>query len=66
MAEVHQDYLDYLVGARITDYSVLRLQTFGPVNVENSEHMKAFAIFMTAVTLYFEEKRANQSESHVT
>lgn len=62
MAEVHKDYLDYLVDAggesHLTDdsKSVLNMQTFGPLNVERSEDMREFAIFMTAVTLFFKSK----------
>lgn len=64
VAEYSEEYLQYLDKSQndppITDKSVLRLQTFGPVEVDDSEAMKQFVIHMTAIMLFIKRSCAGQ------
>lgn len=66
VAEYHEEYLQYLDKSQkdppITDQSILRLQTFGPVKVEDPEAMKHFVIHMTAIMLFIKRTCAGQLE----
>lgn len=54
------EHLDYLVDAegagQMGNKPFLSMQRFGPLDVRNPEQMRQLAVFMTAVTLFFESK----------
>lgn len=70
VAEYHEEYLLYLDKTQkdplITDQSVLRLQTFGPVEVGDSEAVKKFIVYMTAIMLFIKRSCADQLEESVS
>lgn len=51
-ASCHPDYIEYIKRkGKITGNTFLKMQTFGPFDVNNAEHMESLAVLITAIPL---------------